>query len=74
MNTIDPKSTPNSRLNTIDLDVKALLEKKDQTIAELQEHIENLEARIMKLEQVVRIKESKINKLSAKLQKAGLSP
>ena len=47
---------------------------KDETIAELQETNEILETKVRKLEQLVRLKDAKIQALSAKLQGAGLGP
>eukprot|EP01027_Heterolobosea_sp_BB2_P006380 GEZU01009653.1.p1 GENE.GEZU01009653.1~~GEZU01009653.1.p1 ORF type:complete len:296 (+),score=56.66 GEZU01009653.1:248-1135(+) len=49
-----------------------LLREKDETIAELRETIEILELKVKKLEQLVRIKDSKILTLTTKIQQAGL--
>jgi hypothetical protein len=50
--------------------VQQLLQEKDVQIAELSEHVDILEVKIHKLEQLVRLKDSKIATLQAKLQQA----
>ena len=49
--------------------VQELLAEKDQNISELRETVEILEIKIQKLEQLVRLKDSKIATLQGKLQK-----
>lgn len=46
----------------------AALAEKDQTITELRETVEILELKIKKLEQLVRLKDSRISTLTARLQ------
>lgn len=46
---------------------------KDAKILELRETNELLDSKVKKLEQLVRLKESKIQALTAKLQQAGLA-
>ena len=49
-------------------DQSALLEEKDNTISELRETIQILEMKVQKLEQLVRLKDGKIQTLAAKLK------
>jgi len=67
-------SIPHTKAFYLDPYVQTLLDKKDQTIKELQEHVAALEAKVNKYDQLVKVKDSKITKLSAQLQRAGLSP
>eukprot|EP01112_Ceratiomyxa_fruticulosa_P021911 TRINITY_DN786_c0_g3_i1.p1 TRINITY_DN786_c0_g3~~TRINITY_DN786_c0_g3_i1.p1 ORF type:complete len:287 (-),score=82.45 TRINITY_DN786_c0_g3_i1:94-954(-) len=60
------------RFGVPDLQVKALLDKKDQQIKELQEHVETLETRLQKMEQIIRIKDNKIQKMTQRMQQAGI--
>ncbi len=53
-------------------DQAELLAEKDQTIQELRETIEIMELKIGKLEQLVRLKDNKIQTLTTKLAQAGL--
>ena len=48
--------------------LRELLAEKDQSIQELRETVDILEIKISKLEQLVRLKDSKIATLQAKLQ------
>ena len=54
------------------VDAELLLEK-DHTVGQLKETIEILELKIKKLEQLVKLKDSKIANLSGKLQSMGIS-
>lgn len=49
-----------------------IIAEKDQTIVQLKETIEILELKIKKLEQLVKLKDTKIQNLSNKLQSAGI--
>ena len=49
-----------------------ILVEKDHTISQMQETIEILELKIKKLEQLVKLKDSKIANLSGKLQSLGI--
>lgn len=49
-----------------------ILEEKEQTIQELRETIDIMELKINKLEQLIRLKDSKIQSLTDKLAKAGI--
>mmetsp|Transcript_22849 Transcript_22849/g.37609 ORF Transcript_22849/g.37609 Transcript_22849/m.37609 type:complete len:238 (-) Transcript_22849:650-1363(-) len=60
-----------SRDNYGEVDTDLLVDK-EQTIAELRETVEILEAKIKKLEQLVRLKDTKIETLQAKLSKVGI--
>ncbi|PRP74300.1 hypothetical protein PROFUN_11802 [Planoprotostelium fungivorum] len=53
--------------------LQSLLDRKDQTITELNDHVANLEMRLGKMEQILKIKELKIQKLTAKLTKFGMT-
>ena len=53
------------------VDPEILLEK-DHTIGQMRETIEILELKIKKLEQLVKLKDSKIANLSGKLQSMGI--
>ena len=48
-----------------------IIAEKDQTIMQMRETIEILELKIKKLEQLVKLKDSKISSLTNKLQSAG---
>ena len=50
----------------------AVLAEKDQTIEELRETVEIMELKIKKLEQLVRLKDSKIQTLTNKLAQSGI--
>ncbi len=52
--------------------ITGLLVEKESTIQELRETVEILGLKIKKLEQLVRLKESKITTLQAKLQQHGI--
>lgn len=54
------------------VDAEHLLEK-DHTIGQLKETIEILELKVKKLEQLVKLKDSKIANLSGKLQSMGIN-
>ena len=54
------------------MDTEILIEK-EQTIQELRETVEILELKVKKLEQLVRIKDSKIHAMHGKLVEAGLT-
>ena len=54
------------------VDTEILIEK-EQTIQELRETVEILELKVKKLEQLVRIKDSKIHAMHGKLVEAGLT-
>ena len=49
-----------------------LLNEKDNTIGQLRETVEILELKIKKLEQLVKLKDSKINNLQGKLNAIGI--
>ena len=49
-----------------------MMVEKEQTIVQLKETIEILELKIKKLEQLVKLKDTKIQNLSNKLQSAGI--
>ena len=49
-----------------------MLAEKEQTIQELRETIEIMELKIKKLEQLVRLKDSKIQTLTNKLAQSGI--
>jgi hypothetical protein len=81
-------TNPANKTAPVDSQIRLILEKKDQTIKELNDHIavssqrectptnsftQNLETRLLKMDQVLKIKETKIQQLSAKLQKMGVS-
>lgn len=66
-----PPSSTGSR--TPGLYNSEVLAEKDQTIAELRETNEILETKVRKLEQLVRLKDARIQTLMAKLQAAGLA-
>merc|ERR1712083_67793 len=65
-------SAPNMQKYQREVDTELLVEK-EQTIAELREMVGIMSEKIKKLEQLVRIKDSKIEALNQKLQKHGLS-
>ena len=50
-----------------------LIIEKDHTISQLKETIEILELKVKKLEQLVKLKDSKIANLSGKLQSMGIT-
>ena len=54
------------------VDPEVLIEK-DHTISQLKETIEILEIKVKKLEQLVKLKDSKIANLSGKLQSMGIT-
>lgn len=58
------------QMNVADGGVQELLAEKDHNIKELRETVDILEIKIQKLEQLVRLKDSKIATLQAKLQQA----
>ncbi len=60
------------RLAPQEVDTEILIEK-EQTIQELRETVEILELKVKKLEQLVRIKDSKIETMHSKLIDAGLA-
>ena len=49
-----------------------MLAEKEQTIQELKETIEIMELKINKLEQLIRLKDNKIQTLTSKLAQAGI--
>merc|ERR1712039_123867 len=67
-----PSAAPSVQKYQRDVDTELLVEK-EQTIAELREMVGIMSEKIKKLEQLVRIKDSKIEALNQKMQKYGLS-
>ena len=61
---------PNTGSQLVDAD---LLLEKDHTITQMKETIEILELKIKKLEQLVKLKDSKIANLSGKLSSMGIN-
>lgn len=49
-----------------------LIKERDETIQELRETIMLMEVKMKKLEQLVKMKENKVNELQARLEQAGL--
>lgn len=49
------------------------MSEKDQTIKELKETIEILELKVKKMDQLLKVKDKKIENLIAKLSQAGIS-
>mmetsp|Transcript_46462 Transcript_46462/g.107243 ORF Transcript_46462/g.107243 Transcript_46462/m.107243 type:complete len:235 (-) Transcript_46462:69-773(-) len=68
----DPGLAGNAQRYQQEVDAELLVEK-EQTIAELREMVVIMSEKIKKLEQLVRIKDSKIEALTAKLQKYNLA-
>mmetsp|Transcript_5922 Transcript_5922/g.10723 ORF Transcript_5922/g.10723 Transcript_5922/m.10723 type:complete len:241 (-) Transcript_5922:84-806(-) len=68
----DPGPAPRMQKMQLEVDTELLLEK-EQAIAELREMVGIMTEKIKKLEQLVRIKDSKIEALTQKLQKHGLA-
>lgn len=52
---------------------KDIMLEKDNTIKELKSTVEILELKIQKMEQLIKIKDSKIQSLVSKLQQAGIA-
>lgn len=70
----EKEASPAPRLQKMQLEVDTeLLLEKEQAIAELREMVGIMTEKIKKLEQLVRIKDSKIEALTQKLQKHGLA-
>ena len=53
--------------------MKNLVGEKDQTIKELKETIEILELKVKKMDQLLKVKDKKIENLIVKLSQAGIS-
>lgn len=61
---VAPSATASSAVDAVDT---AIIAEKDATIADLRETVEILELKIKKLEQLVRLKDSRIQTLTARL-------